>query len=126
VRVIAKKRLRTFWESRKQDLEQAKKDLILWYNLSLKNESDNFAKLKQTHPSADPVGNCVDFDVGNNRYRLIGRVNYRRGIVYVLDVMDHATYDRKRWIASCNCHKPPPKIKAMPTEHTLPRKKRAK
>lgn len=31
---------------------------------------------KQTFGSADQVGNCVVFDVGSNRYRLIGRVLY--------------------------------------------------
>jgi len=51
----------------------------------------------------------VVFDVGNNRYRLIGRVNYARGIVYVLKVMDHAEYDKNRWPDDCGCHKPPPK-----------------
>ena len=57
------------------------------------------------------MGNCVVFDVGNNRYRLIGRVNYARGIVYVLTVMDHAEYDKGRWIGDCGCHEPPPKRK---------------
>jgi mRNA-degrading endonuclease HigB of HigAB toxin-antitoxin module len=38
---------------------------------------------------SDQVGNCVVFDVGNNRYRLIGRVKYEQHIVYVLKVMDH-------------------------------------
>jgi len=49
------------------------------------------------------------FDVGNNRFRLIGRVNYTRGIVYVLRVMDHPEYDKNLWVDDCGCHKPPPK-----------------
>jgi hypothetical protein len=49
------------------------------------------------------------FDVGNNRYRLIGRLNYRAGIVYVLKVMDHKEYDKKRWVDDCGCRRPPPK-----------------
>jgi hypothetical protein len=52
----------------------------------------------------------VVFDVGNNRFRLIGRVNYRYGIVYVLKVMDHREYDKNLWVDSCGCHKPPPKL----------------
>jgi mRNA interferase HigB len=73
----------------------------------------NFGVLKQTFGTADQVGNCVVFDVGNNRYRLIGRVNYRKGIVYILRPMDHTEYDRGRWVDDCGCHKPPPAKPAM-------------
>ena len=62
------------------------------------------------------------FDVGNNRFRLIGRVNYRNGILYVLRVMDHAEYDKQRWVDDCGCHKPPPKKTAA--EKKAPAKKR--
>lgn len=108
MRVIAKSRLREFWESRKHDAAQAEKDLSAWYKLARGADWNHFAQLKQTFGSADQVGNCVVFDIGNNRYRLIGRVNYRAGIVYVLKVMDHAEYDKKLWPGQCGCHKPPP------------------
>ena len=65
--------------------------------------------LKQTFRSADQVGNCIVFDVGNNRFRLVARVNYRRGILYVLRMMDHAEYDRNLWVEDCGCYKPAPK-----------------
>ena len=108
MRVISKRRLREFWESRKHDAEVAERDLSAWYKLAKENEWANFAELKQTFGSADQVGNCF-FDVGNNRFRLIGRVNYEYGILYILRVMDHAEYDKKRWVDQCGCHKPPPK-----------------
>ncbi len=109
VRVISKRRLREFWESRKHDSVIAERDLSTWYKLAKGAAWANFGGLKQTFGSADQVGNCVVFDVGNNRYRLIGRVNYEAGILYVLRVMDHAEYDGKRWVEDCGCHKPPPK-----------------
>jgi mRNA interferase HigB len=109
VRVISKRRLREFWESRKQDSGIAERDLAVWYKLAKSAQWANFGALKQTFGSADQVGNCVVFDVGNNRYRVIGRINYARGILYVLGVMDHAEYDRRNWIEDCGCHKPPPK-----------------
>jgi hypothetical protein len=43
---------------------------------------------------------------------LIGRVNYAKGIVYVLRVMDHREYDKNLWVESCGCFKPPPKKSA--------------
>jgi mRNA interferase HigB len=109
VRIISKRRLRQFWESRKQDAAVAERDLAAWHKLAKSAEWANFGALRQTFGSADQVGNCVVFDVGNNRFRLIGRVNYARGIVYVLRVMDHAEYDKKLWVDDCGCFRPPPK-----------------
>ncbi len=70
---------------------------------------DHFGALRQTFGSADQVGNCVVFDVGNNRFRLIGRVFYTTGKLYILKVMDHREYDKGRWIDDCGCHEPPPR-----------------
>jgi mRNA interferase HigB len=89
MRVISKRRLREFWQSRKHDAAIAERDLATWYKLAKYAQWPDFAALKQTFGSADQIGNCVVFDVGNNRYRLIGRINYVRSIVYVLAVMDH-------------------------------------
>lgn len=109
MRVISKRRLREFWEARKHDSEIACRDLAAWYKAAKNAEWNNFAALRQSFGSADQVGNCVVFDVGNNRFRLIGRVNYRKSIIYVLKVMDHAEYDKKHWVDDCGCRKPPPK-----------------
>ena len=109
MRIISRRRLREFWESRKHNADAARRDLSAWYKPAKAAGWANFAALKQTFGSADQVGNCVVFDVGNNRFRLIGRVNYRKRILYVLRVMDHAEYDKKRWIDDCGCHRPPPR-----------------
>jgi mRNA interferase HigB len=109
VRIISKKRLREFWEARKHDAEIAKRDLSTWHKIAKSAVWSNFAALKQMFGSADQVGDCDVFGVGNNRFRLIGRVRYKSGILYVLRVMDHAEYDKQRWIEDCGCYKPPPK-----------------
>lgn len=62
--------------------------MATWYKMAKQTDWENFAALKGTFASADQVGNCVVFDVGNNRYRLIGRVVYAKGRLYVLKVMD--------------------------------------
>jgi mRNA interferase HigB len=114
VRVISKKRLREFWEDPKRP-KDARALLTAWYKTTVLAAWRNFAELKQTFPSADRVGNCVVFDVGNNRYRLIGRVLFANdklpGVVYVLRVMDHAEYDENKWPDQCGCHNPPPPAK---------------
>ncbi len=109
MRVISEKRLREFWESRKGDSRVARQDLGAWTKLAKSVDWENFAAVRRTFGSADQVGNCVVFDVGNNRFRLIGRVNYAAGIVYVLAVMDHRDYDKRRWIKDCGCDRPQPK-----------------
>jgi mRNA interferase HigB len=125
VRVISRRRLREYLESRKRDPGLAERDLSAWYKPARNAAWGNFGALKQTFGSADQVGNCVVFDVGNNRFRLICRVNYVPGIIYVLRVMDHAEYDKKRWIDDCGCHKPPPKRPAA-AERPSPKAKPAR
>ena len=114
MRVISKARLVEFWQSRKADAAIAERDLSAWYKLTSHTRWANFAALRQTFRSADQVGNCVVFDVGNNRFRLIGRVNHRRRVVYVLKVMDHTEYDKNLWPDDCGCHMPPPTGKSTP------------
>ena len=114
VRIISRRKLREFWEGRKHDSLIAERDLCAWHKAAKNAEWDNFGDLKQTFGSADQVGNCVVFDVGNNRFRLIGRVKYKRGIIYVLRVMDHQEYIKKLWIEDCGCRKPPPRSLGEP------------
>ena len=113
MRVIARPRLVQFWQSRKTDSAIAERDLTAWYKLARTVRLANYGALKQAFPSADQVGNCVVFDVGNNRFRLIARVIFAKGKIYVLKVMDHAEYDKRRWVDQCGCHEPPPK-KVLP------------
>ena len=109
MRVIAKSHLRRFWESRREDSDVAERDLSTWYKLAEHADWANFGALKQTFGSVDQVGNGVVFDVGNHRFRLIGRVFYDAGKLYVLKVMDHQDYEKNRWVDECGCHEPPPK-----------------
>jgi mRNA interferase HigB len=128
VRIIAKSRLRAFWESRTHDRKDAERYLSAWYKIAEDAAWANFGALKQTFGSADQVGNCVVFDVGNNRYRLIGRVSYcDNGRMYVLKVMDHKEYDKKLWVETCGCHKPKPPRKTnpkIPTAKPIVRRRR--
>ena len=39
------------------------------------------------------------FDVGGNKFRLIAKVSYEKGKVYVLRVLTHKQYDAKKWKA---------------------------
>jgi mRNA interferase HigB len=58
--------------------------------------------------TASLVGNCVVFNIGGNKYRLVTRVLYASHKVGILKVMTHAEYDDEKWKVDCGCFAPPP------------------
>ncbi len=128
MRVISRARLRSFWKSRTNDAKVAENTLSAWHKIAESVTWANWGELKQTFGTADRVGNCTVFDVGNNQFRVIGRVFFDKGRLYILDVMDHAEYDRKdnkgkpRWIDRCGCHEPPPTTKRTSAKRASPRR----
>ena len=54
---------------------------------------NNFPAIRRTRKDADPVGDCVAFDIKNNEARLISYLDYEMGTVTVLAVLTHKDYD---------------------------------
>lgn len=90
VHVITQKRLSEFWQKH----PDAKSPLMSWYKITKAATWNNFAELKATFNSADVVAPFVVFDIGGNKFRIIAKVEYRFGKVYVAHVFTHAEYDR--------------------------------
>ena len=111
MRIISRRRLIQFWDARKHDSPLAQRSLLAWEKITKACSWSDWTALKQTFGTADRVGNCSVFDVVNNHFRLIARINFRTKIVYVLKIMDHAEYDQTRWEDQCGCHQPPPRLK---------------
>lgn len=91
MRVIAKKVLREFWQ-RHTDAEQ---HLKAWYkeaskaNWTLPNDiRDQYAKV-----SILKSGRAV-FNICGNSYRLVAKINYERGWVFIRFIGTHNDYDR--------------------------------
>jgi mRNA interferase HigB len=103
--IISPKALKLFAEAH----PEAKRPLDAWRKAAEAAEWGGWGDLKRTFRSADRVGSCVVFDVGGNKYRLIGRVFFASHKLYVLKVMTHAEYDRAKWTSECRCHGPQPK-----------------
>ncbi len=98
VRIVALKRLRIFWE----EFPDAKNPLRRWYGDVEAAHWGHFQDVRRIHNTADTCkvasGNTVTiFDIGGNKYRLIGAVHYNTGMVYVLRIMTHREYDRDIW-----------------------------
>lgn len=90
MRIIAKRKLREFWERQ----ANAEEPLLAWYREVLKEDWDTPAKVKEKYRNASMIGgNRVVFNIKGNDYRLIVRINYPARIVYVRFVGTHAEYD---------------------------------
>lgn len=105
--IISKSRLREFWE--KPACADSQGPLAAWYRHVASADWSKWSDVKAAFRAADAVGNCIVFNVGGNKYRLIARILYPSHKVFVLRVMTHEEYDKRVWETDCGCHAPPPK-----------------
>lgn len=92
VRIIAKRALQEFWN--RPGRGDAEKPLALWYAEARRAGWQSPADIKARYRRASFLaGNRVVFKVAGNRYRLVVKVNYSLGIVYVRFVGTHAEYN---------------------------------
>jgi len=93
LRIISRRTLRAFWEVH----SSAEKPLMVWMQVVKTARWEDPAALKQTFPSADLVGHLTVFNVGGNHFRLVARIAYDLGIVFIRAVLTHKEYDRGSW-----------------------------
>lgn len=91
--VITRARLVEFWDKH----STAKNSLLLWYNLAVGANWQNFVELRELLPSADLVGNFTVFNIGGNKYRLITFIDYTYQKVFIRHVLTHADYNKDDW-----------------------------
>lgn len=124
MRVISKSRLREFWKRPgHQDVEHP---LRAWYtHVSHKTVSwRNWGDVRSVFGNVDLVGNCVVFNIGGNKYRLIVRILYPSRKVFILKVLTHREYDNGRWKEECGCFSGPPGKSAGSSARPRPNRKR--
>lgn len=95
--VIAKSALVKFWERqpRGKSQETAKAAMIEWHTAASDADWSNFAEVKATFNTADyVVDGKVVFDVGGNKYRIVGLIGFRAKRVFILFVGTHAEYEK--------------------------------
>ncbi len=95
--VIAKSALVKFWESQPRGKVQAaaKAAMVEWRTTTSDAAWSNFSELKATFNTADYVSDGkVVFDVGGNKYRVVGLIGFRTQRVFILFVGTHAQYDK--------------------------------
>jgi len=93
MRIIAKSRLKAYWET--PGNEKAQPYLIEWYHCCLKQKWKKPQDIKNLFRSASFVANeRVIFNVKGNEYRIICAVDYPRQAMFIKFVGTHKEYDR--------------------------------
>ena len=91
MRVFSKGTLRDFWERH----SDAQAGLDEWYRIARRARWTSPAAIRARYADASFVGNNrVVFNIRGNRYRLVARVDYLSGRVYIRFIGTHAQYDR--------------------------------
>lgn len=91
MRVISRRTLKDFYERQ----AAAKAPLEAWFHEAKAAAWRTPKDISARFPSADFLpGNRVVFDIAGNHYRLIARIHYNTGIVFVRFVGTHAAYDK--------------------------------
>lgn len=90
-RIIAKRKLREFWEVY-TDSEQY---LKTWYETAKNSNWASPNEIKQTYVTASVLKNCrVVFNIKGNDYRLIVKFNYERQWAFIRFIGTHSEYDK--------------------------------
>jgi mRNA interferase HigB len=91
MRIIARKTLKTFWAVHRR----AEKPLRAWFHEAKAAKWNNYKDIKKAFPSADVLPNKrVIFDIKGNDYRLVAKIHYNTGIVFIRFVGTHGDYDQ--------------------------------
>jgi mRNA interferase HigB len=100
MRVISKRRLRDFWEKH----SNAEEPLKAWWRIVSDRDTEwrHIHDVKAMLTGVDGFNlECgvpvVVFNIGGNKYRLVTRIYYEYGRVYVKAVLTHAEYDVGKW-----------------------------
>jgi mRNA interferase HigB len=89
--VVSLKTLRDFWQSH-ADAEDA---LKAWFKEAEIAAWGSFDDIKARYRSADVIaGNRVVFNIKGNTYRLIVKIHYNTGRVFIRFVGTHAEYNK--------------------------------
>ena len=97
MRIISKSKLRDFWER----YPESKQSLENWYQVTRKANWESFVDVRDTFRHADVFQDCVIFDVGGNKFRLITKIRYQKKKVFMRFVLTHKEYDAETWKPDC-------------------------
>lgn len=77
-----------------RDLEPS---LDAWYRIAKTSRWMSLEDVRKIYPNADYVHPYTVFNIKGNSYRLVAKIEYRWGLIFVKKVLTHAEYDRGSW-----------------------------
>lgn len=98
MRIIKPSRLLEFAEA----YPRAAPSVLHWLETTKKAQWSNLAATRRDFPHADEVRVASHkpvtiFNISGNAFRRITAIHYNTGIVFVLNFLTHADYDKDRW-----------------------------
>lgn len=91
MRIIARKTLRDFYERH----AESRSALEAWFHEVVATHWRDPQEIKSRYPSADILpGNRMVFNIKGNTYRLIVKIHYNAGIIFIRFIGTHAEYDK--------------------------------
>ncbi|MCK5054014.1 MAG: type II toxin-antitoxin system HigB family toxin [Anaerolineales bacterium] len=91
MRIISVKPLRTFWEG----YPDSEEPLKAWHSRVRRATWKTPVDLTASYSRASTLpNNRAVFRIRGNEYRIVVKIHYNRGIVYIRFVGTHAEYDR--------------------------------
>ncbi len=91
MRIIALSTLKEFWQRE----PEAEESLKAWYKEAEGASWSTPAEIKEKYRSASILkNNRVVFNICDNKYRLIVRVNYKYHMIYIRFLGTHKEYDK--------------------------------
>lgn len=89
--IITRGTLRDFWETH-ADAEAPLKE---WFQAADRAEWKSPEEIKTHYPGASILpGNRVVFNIKGNDYRLVVKIHYNTGVIFIRFVGTHAEYDK--------------------------------
>lgn len=89
--IITKAKIIEFY----QNETKAKEPLLIWYNIALQSDWQDFHSIKQIFNSIDSVGNDrYVFNIGGNKYRIVALIHFSKRTMYIRFVGTHKQYDK--------------------------------
>jgi mRNA interferase HigB len=97
MRIIARRTLRAFVESRRshKDHEALKAALDAWFSEVRKASWADSSEVKRLYRSASIISaDRIVFNIKGNDYRLVAAVDFKKAIVWIKWIGTHRDYDR--------------------------------
>ncbi len=93
MRVISRPAILRFAETHRDALAP----LMNLYRITHRADWDSLVDVRGDFAHAYIVGRRTVFNIHDNSYRLIARVNYLTKRVFILDILTHAEYNKGDW-----------------------------